>query len=175
MKTYKITNPRILEELANKTRKTTLISSVIVVGLIISITLFLILKDDAKIEIIPLILGGLLFIVLFGFMFKQVNGMLYKLNKYRFVTIDEKAITIGTSKEFKEGINFCQKQIYNRMNRFGTHNDKTFLMSKIKSMEEKKYGLKLKVLGILGNSVVIPKEIDDLIEIKKEIEERIPS
>ncbi len=173
MKTYKITNPRILEELANKTRKTTLVSSVIVVGLIISITFFLILKDDAKIAVIPLTLGGLLFIVLFGFMFKQVNGMLYKLNKYRFVIIDNNSVTIGTSKEFKEELNFIQKYFYNRVNRFGTYSNKTFLASKIKSIKEKKRGIQIKVSGVVGNFVMIPKEMDNILEIKQEITKMI--
>ncbi|QWX85250.1 hypothetical protein H0I23_06320 [Cellulophaga sp. HaHaR_3_176] len=95
--------------------------------------------------------------------------MLFKLSKHRFVTIADDAITIGTSARFMEELNFVQKYFYNRVNRFGTHDDKTFYAQKINSINQTRKGLQFKVSGLVGDVVTIPNEMDKLYEIKQEI------
>ncbi len=169
MKKYTITDQRKIKELAKKTKKVTIISTVIILTLIIGFTVFLFSEDGAKIPVIPLILVVLLFAVLFSLLVKQINDMLFKLSKHRFVTIGDDAITIGTSTAFMEELNYVQKYFYNRVNRFGTHDDKTFYASKIKSINQTRKGLQFKVSGLIGDVVTIPNEIDKLHEIKQEI------
>ena len=169
MKIYKITDQQRLQELASKTKKNTIISTIIVLVIIASITVYLIVNGDAKVPVIPLTLVVLLFVVLFSLMIKQVNDLLYKLAKYKYVRLDSASVTIGTSAEFKEELNFIQKHLFSRVNRFGAHNDKTFYANKIKSIQDKKNVVQIKVSGVVGNVVAIPKEIDNLSEIKEEI------
>lgn len=169
MKIYKITDPKKLKEIADKTKKNTIISTVITLVIIVSITVYLLLSGDKKVPVIPLTLVELLFVVLFSLLIKQVNNLLYKLAKYKYVRLDSASVTIGTSAEFKEGLNFIQKHLFSRVNRFGAHNDKTFYANKIKSLQDKKNAVQIKVSGVVGNVVAIPKEIDNLSEIIEEI------
>ena len=169
MKTYTITDQKKIEELAKKTKKITIISTVIVLTLITGFTVYLFSEDGAKIPVIPLILVVLLFTVLFSLLIKQLNDMLFKLSRHRFVRIAEESITIGTSATFIEELNYVQKYFYNRINRFGAHDDKTFYAHKIKSINQTRKGLQFKVSGLIGDVVTIPNEIDKLHEIKQEI------
>lgn len=169
MKIYKITDPKKLKEIADKTKKNTIISTVITLVIIVSITVYLLLSGDKKVPVIPLTLVVLLFVVFFSLLIKQVNNLLYKLAKYKYVRLDSASVTIGTSAEFKEGLNFIQKHLFSRVNRFGAHNDKTFYANKIKSLQDKKNAVQIKVSGVVGNVVAIPKEIDNLSEIIEEI------
>lgn len=169
MKIYKIPE-RQISEFANRKNKIVSVSMIIIMTILL-LGMIAIAMSDTITKKITLIAIVLFIATLLWFMFNNVKKMTYVFGKYQYVLLDTDQVVVGFDGALEKELNLLQKYFYYRGNFYNAFCDRALDINSVKTVKQTKNGLRVRIKkGFLSDVIFIPREIDNINEIKQKIE-----